>query len=95
MAAAATRVYLFHMRACHSGAAFAMAFPHCSQQAFLEAHVQAFDWFGGVFGLVRYNSLASAQPAEIGPRGVVPPRSLGAIFDPAQQQLELIALSAA
>jgi transposase len=37
-----------------------MAFPHCSQQAFLEAHVQAFDWFGGVFGLVRYDNLASA-----------------------------------
>jgi transposase len=60
MAGAASRVYLFHMRACHSGAAFAMAFPHCSQQAFLEAHVQAFDWFGGVFGLVRYDNLASA-----------------------------------
>ena len=60
MAACATKVYLFHMRACHSGAAFAMAFPHCSQQAFLEAHVHAFDWFGGVFGLVRYDNLASA-----------------------------------
>jgi len=60
MAACATKVYLFHMRACHSGAAFAMAFPHCSQQAFLEAHVDAFDWFGGVFGLVRYDNLASA-----------------------------------
>ena len=58
--ACARKVYLFHMRACHSGAAFAMAFPHCSQQAFLEAHVQAFDWFGGVFGLVRYDNLASA-----------------------------------
>ena len=60
MAGAARRVYLFHMRACHSGAAFAMAFPHCSQQAFLEAHVEAFDWFGGVFGLVRYDNLTSA-----------------------------------
>ncbi len=60
MAACATKVYLFHMRACHSGAAFAMAFPHCSQQAFLEAHVHAFEWFGGVFGLVRYDNLASA-----------------------------------
>ena len=60
MAGCAARVYLFHMRACHSGAAFAMAFPHCSQQAFLEAHVHAFDWFGGVFGLVRYDNLASA-----------------------------------
>jgi hypothetical protein len=26
----------------------------------LEAHVHAFDWFGGVFGLVRYDNLASA-----------------------------------
>lgn len=60
MAGVASRVYLFHMRACHSGAAFAMAFPHCSQQAFLEAHVQAFDWFGGVFGLLRYDNLTSA-----------------------------------
>ena len=60
MAGAAVKVFLFHMRACHSGAAFAMAFPHCSQQAFLEAHVQAFDWFGGVFGLVRYDNLTSA-----------------------------------
>jgi len=60
MAGTPRRVYLFHMRACHSGAAFAMAFPHCSQQAFLEGHVEAFDWFGGVFGLVRYDNLASA-----------------------------------
>ena len=60
MAGVSSKVYLFHMRACHSGAAFAMAFPHCSQQAFLEAHVQAFDWFGGVFGLVRYDNLTSA-----------------------------------
>ncbi len=60
MAGMSRKVYLFHMRACHSGAAFAMAFPHCSQQAFLEAHVHAFDWFGGVFGLVRYDNLASA-----------------------------------
>jgi transposase len=60
MAGTSRRVYLFHMRACHSGAAFAMAFPHCSQQAFLEAHVEAFDWFGGVFGLLRYDNLTSA-----------------------------------
>lgn len=60
MAGVASKVYLFHMRACHSGAAFAMAFPHCSQQAFLEAHVHAFDWFGGVFGLLRYDNLTSA-----------------------------------
>jgi transposase len=60
MAGTQLKVYLFHMRACHSRAAFAMAFPHCSQQAFLEAHVEAFDWFGGVFGLLRYDNLTSA-----------------------------------
>lgn len=54
------KLYVFHMRASHSGAAFAMAFPHCSQQAFLEGHAEAFDWFGGVFGLLRYDNLASA-----------------------------------
>ncbi len=37
-----------------------MAFPHETQQAFLEGHVEAFDWFGGVFGLVRYDNLKSA-----------------------------------
>lgn len=55
-----TKVYVFHMRASHSGAAFAIAFPHCSQQAFLEGHAEAFEWFGGVFGLVRYDNLKAA-----------------------------------
>lgn len=55
-----TRVYLFHMRACHSGAAFVTAFPRATQQAFLEAHVDAFRFFGGVFWLVRYDNLAAA-----------------------------------
>jgi transposase len=55
-----TRVYLFHLRACHSGAAFVIAFPHETQQAFLEAHVEAFRFFGGVFALVRYDNLKSA-----------------------------------
>jgi transposase len=54
------KLFLFQMRACHSGAAFAMAFPHETQQAFLEGHVEAFDWFGGVFGLIRYDNLTSA-----------------------------------
>jgi hypothetical protein len=30
-----TKVYIFHMCACHSGGAFAMAFPRETQQAFL------------------------------------------------------------
>ena len=54
------KVYLFHMRACHSGAGFVMAFGAETQQAFLEAHVAAFEWFGGVFELVRYDNLRAA-----------------------------------
>jgi transposase len=55
-----TRVYLFHMRACHSGATFVLAFLRETQQAFLEAHVEAFRFFGGVFYLVRYDNLSAA-----------------------------------
>ena len=54
------KVFIFHMRACHSGGAFAMAFPRETQQAFLEAHVHAFQWFGGVFELIRYDNLKAA-----------------------------------
>jgi transposase len=53
-------VHLFFMRACHSGAAFCCASPVCTQQAFLEAHVEAFEWFGGVFELLRFDNLTSA-----------------------------------
>jgi len=55
-----TKVFVFHMRACHSGGAFVMAFPRETQQAFLEAHAAAFDWFGGVFQTVRYDNLKAA-----------------------------------
>jgi transposase len=54
------RVYLFLMRACFSGAGFVIAFERESQLAFLEAHVEAFEFFGGVFAVVRYDNLRSA-----------------------------------
>lgn len=60
LAGARTKVHLFHMRSCFSGAAFTMASPVETQQAFLEGHVLAFDWFGGVFAEVRYDNLGSA-----------------------------------
>ena len=53
-------VFLFLMRACFSGAAFVIAFERQTQQAFLEAHVEAFGFFGGVFAVVRYDNLRSA-----------------------------------
>jgi transposase len=54
------RVYLFLMRACFSGATFCMAFERQTQQAFLEAHVEAFHFFGGVFQEIRYDNLRAA-----------------------------------
>jgi transposase len=60
LAGARTTVHLFFMRSCFSGAAFSMASPVETQQAFLEGHAQAFGWFGGVFEEVRYDNLGSA-----------------------------------
>ena len=60
LAGAVVKVQLFYLRPCFSGAGFCMAFMRCTQQAFLEGHVEAFNWFGGVFGLVRYDNLSSA-----------------------------------
>jgi len=60
IAGVATEVFLFLMRACFSGACFVAAYPRETQQAFLEAHVAAFDWFGGVFQTIRYDNLGSA-----------------------------------
>ena len=60
LAGVLTTVYLFLMRACFSGACFVLAFPRETQQAFLEAHVEALSFFGGCFGLVRYDNLTSA-----------------------------------
>ncbi len=53
-------VGLFVMRACYSGASFVLAFERQSQQAFLEAHVEAFRFFGGTFALIRYDNLRAA-----------------------------------
>jgi transposase len=55
-----TRVHLFLMRASFSGAAFCQASPAETQQAFLELHVEAFAWFGGVFERLRFDNLTSA-----------------------------------
>jgi transposase len=55
-----TRLQVFAMRSMASGAAFHRAYPHATQQAFLEAHEHAFAYFGGVFRLLRYDNLASA-----------------------------------
>jgi len=53
-------VHLFLMRASFSGACFVQAFTRETQQAFLEAHVAALEWFGGVFVTLRYDNLSAA-----------------------------------
>jgi transposase len=53
-------VHLFLLRACHSGASFVIAFEAETQQAFLEGHVAALEFFGGVFDLIRYDNLKAA-----------------------------------
>jgi transposase len=60
LAGVATRVHLFLMRASFSGAAFCQASLVETQQAFLELHVEAFEWFGGVFERLRFDNLTSA-----------------------------------
>ena len=55
-----TKLQVFAMRSMASGAAFHRAYLHATQQAFLEAHENAFDYFGGVFRILRYDNLASA-----------------------------------
>ena len=60
LAGVRTTVHLFVMRASFSGAAFCQASLVATQQAFLELHVEAFDWFGGVFEEVRFDNLSSA-----------------------------------
>jgi transposase len=52
--------YIFCLRSMASGGAFHRAYPHASQQAFLEAHELAFEYFGGVFKILRYDNLGSA-----------------------------------
>jgi transposase len=55
-----TKVNIFVMRSSYSAAAFAVAFLHQTQQAFLEGHVAAFEFFNGVFKRLRYDNLTSA-----------------------------------
>jgi len=60
LAGVPAKVFLFLMRACFSGACFVQAHARETQQAFLEAHVDALEYFGGSFALIRYDNLRSA-----------------------------------
>jgi hypothetical protein len=58
IAGLAMTVGLFLMRSCFSGACLVMAFESQSQQAFLEGHVHAFEFFSGVFATCRVDYVA-------------------------------------
>ena len=55
-----TRVKFFCMRSKYSGKHFVRFYPCERQQAFFDAHIHAFDFFGGVFPVVIYDNLTSA-----------------------------------
>jgi len=54
------RLQVFTMRSMASGAAFPRPYHRATQQAFLEAHEHAFNYFQGVFAVARYDNLKAA-----------------------------------
>ena len=59
---------VFCVRSMASGAAFHRAYPRATQQAFLEAHEGAFQYFGGVFATLRYTQSHERGPQD--PAGI-------------------------
>jgi hypothetical protein len=53
------KLQLFAMRSMASGDGFHRAYSNATQQALLEGHEHAFDYFGGVFRTLRYDNMAS------------------------------------
>ena len=53
------KLQFFAMRSMGSGDAFHRAYTNATQQALLEAHEYAFDYFGGVFRTLRYDNMTS------------------------------------
>jgi transposase len=60
IAGVVVKCWMFVMRLSHSGKAFHIAFGTQAQEAFLEGHVLAFEYFGGVAGRIRYDNLKPA-----------------------------------
>ena len=54
------KVKVFSMRSKYSGRLFVRAYPCERQQAFFDAHMRAFEFFGGVFRTIIYDNLTVA-----------------------------------
>ncbi len=55
-----TKVKFFCMRSKYSGKHFVKFYPCERQQIFLDAHISAFNFFGGVFSIIIYDNLTTA-----------------------------------
>ena len=60
-----TKVELFCLQLCNSHRRFVMALPFQKQEAFLEAHARAFDFFGAVPRRITYDNLTAATTRAI------------------------------
>jgi hypothetical protein len=54
------KLYMFCLRLPHSGKAFHIGHANQTQESFLDGHVRAFDAFGGVPKMIRYDNLKPA-----------------------------------
>jgi transposase len=54
------RLKFFCMRSKYSGKHFVRCYPCERQQAFFDAHIKAFDFFGGIFPVLIYDNLTTA-----------------------------------
>ena len=54
------KVQEFHIQLCYSKRRFVIALPFQKQEAFLSAHVKAFDFFGGIPHRISYDNLTAA-----------------------------------
>lgn len=53
------KLYIFALRSMASGDTFHRAYTHATQQALLDGHEKAFEYFGGVFRTIRYDNMSS------------------------------------
>jgi hypothetical protein len=54
------KVQLFCMKLCYSGHSFVRAYEHANLESFLDGHVRAFEFYGGVPQRLAYDNLKSA-----------------------------------
>ena len=64
------KVQLFCMKLCHSHVVFVRAYERANLESFLDGHVRAFAFFGGVPKRIAYDNLKSAVEGSKGDRRI-------------------------